>query len=367
MSSDSILLAPGAWPGGGLRLYSESSGPEDGPAHEPPGQLSPDMRVSEFFRGYVLPVVAKACGWSKSTIASNAEGVAFWTALTNDLPLYAIDELEGAEFVAGLRLQPGRADEFLSTASVRKHCFTAQRILGIAGPRERRTKKDLSRFGAELISRVPWIEAPDADDALPDGDFTHEEILAILGACQFMTRPKLKGVAASVWWTALVTFLCQTGLRIGTTMALEWSMIARQQLLIPGAICKRKKPHVQWLHPAVAEAIEPLRHLSKRVFPWANYPRPGAVRWLQRQREMLLIRAGLPAHRQFGFHGFRKYHATELFDGSGLEVAAMSLNHGDSATTSGSYVNGRRQIDARLKQQQAAIERMRLFAKPADR
>jgi integrase len=362
MSSD-FLLAPAASAAGrGFKLYA---GPEDGPAQEADGderELSPRLRLSELYQRYALPVVGRACNWSAMTIASYGEGVAFWSELTRDLPLDAIDDFEAAEFVAGLRAQPGRKGEFLSTASVRKHCATVQRILQLAGPRVRTNqKRDLRRFGLGLLAEVPWIEAPEPDVLLPDGDFTHAEVLAILAACDAMTLPKLRGVPPGVWWRALVKFLCATGLRIGTTMALEWSMIGQQRLLIPGAIAKRKKPHEQYLHPKIAELLEPLKGHGPRVFAWRNWPRPGAVRWLQRNREKLLKAAGLEAHRRFGFHGFRKYHATELFESAGLETAAASLNHGSSATTAAAYVNHRAQADARLRQQREAIDLMRLL------
>lgn len=361
MSSDFAFSPAGVRPAN-LRLFSGPAEEEDAPRPDSPAPLlTPKMRVEEFWDRYVLPVVAQACNWSKGTLASYAEGVDYWTELTRDRSIEAIDGYETATFVSGLRMQPGRAAEFMSTASIRKHCATVQRILQIAGPKQRRSKKDLRRFGAALIADVPWIEAPDPDDLLPDGDFTHAEVLAILGACSKMTRPRTGVVSPEQWWKALVQFLCATGLRIGTAMQLEWGMISEQMLLIPGAITKKKKPFVQYLHPSIKAVIAPLRGASPRVFAWKNYPRPGAVRSLQRHREKLMERAGLPEERRFGFHGFRKYHATELFEAAGVETAQASLNHGNVATTLQSYVNHRSQLEARVRQQQAGIDQMRLL------
>lgn len=361
MSSD-FALPSAAFRPGNLRLFSGPAENDDGsrPDHSPP-LLSPKMRVEEFWDRYVLPVVARACNWSKPTLASYGEAIDYWTELTHDLSIEAIDGYETAAFVDGLRMQPGRASEFMSAANIRKHCATVQRVLQMAGPKQRRSKKDLRRFGAGLLADIPWIEAPDADEQLPDGDFTHAEVLAILAACPKMTRPRYGGVEPGDWWRALVQFLCATGLRIGTAMQLDWAMISDQMLLIPGTITKKKRPHVQYLHPAIRAIIEPLRGSSPRVFAWKNYPRPGAVRSLQRHREKLMAHAGLPEKRRFGFHGFRKYHATELFEASGLESAAASLNHRDGATTMAHYVNHRAQFEARMRQQQAGIDQMRLL------
>jgi integrase len=344
--------APRAW---GPRLFV----PGEGPAAGGP-QLSPEIRLRTLFDQYVLPVVGKACNWSKGTVASYEESVDHWGELTNDVGLAQIDALETAEFVAGLRLQAGRAEEFLSIASIRKHCGNVQRLLAIAGPQLRRTKKDLRRFGCGLIGEPPWIEAPDPEDRPPDGDFTLEEIKAILAACSQMTTPRIAGVAPGVWWEALVTFLCFTGLRIGATMALEWPMLDPQLRLlkIPAAISKGRKAHRQYVCNEAHDAIAPLKAAGAlRIFPWKNYPRPGATRWLQRQREALLERAGLPQDRWFGFHGFRKYHGTELWE-IDEQAAVESLNHASADTTRKSYVNGRRQLEADIRRRQAAIDRM---------
>lgn len=340
-----------------LRLFSPAAETSDvGP------RLSPDMRLRDLFTKYALPVVGKACNWSKGTVASYTEAVDHWSELTHDVGIDAIDVFETSEFVAGLRLQPGRRDEFLATASVRKHCFAVQRLLSIAGPRMRRHKKDIRRFGCGLIVESPWIEAPDADEELPNGDFTEAEIKAILAACKTMTTPNLKGVDAPAWWNALVLFLCATGMRIGSAMELDWSMLDPAKLLlrIPGKICKKKRPDEKYVHPAAYQAIAAIRGPSPRIFPWPNWPRAGAVRWLQRQRELLLLRAELPEDRRFGFHGFRKYHATELFDIDEL-AARDAMNHRDVATTRASYANHRRQSAAKLQRQKAAIDQLPLF------
>lgn len=344
--------------GPSLRLFTPGVEP---PPDEPSNRLSADLRLREFWSRYVVPVVATSCNWNPKTLAAYGEGVNYWTELTNDLAIGAIDLFETSEFVKGMRLQPGRAAEFMSTASIRKHCATVQRMLCIAGPSQRRSKKDLRRFGAGIISTIPWIEAPEPDDNLPNGDFTHEEVLAILAACPQMTRPRGRRIAPGVWWDSLVKFLCATGLRIGTAMAIEWSMIKGEMLVIPGAIAKKRRPQIKYLHPSVAASIERLRGSSQLVFPFPNWPNAGGVRNLQRHREKLVALAGLPEERQFGFHGFRKYHATELFQSAGLESAAASLNHRDGATTLASYVNHVAQQEAGVKLQRDSINKMRLL------
>lgn len=367
MSSDLSPLdsSPDRLARGRLRLFAAplDDAPRGEPLRDRPNRPSPDWRVRDFWSGYVLPVVGKSCDWSSGTIQAYADAVDYWSELTRDWSLSQIDEFETAEFVGGLRRQPGRADEFLSTETVRKHCAAMQRLLNLAGPRMRSSKKDLRRFAARLIDEVPWIEPPDAEESFPDGDFTHEEVLAILTAIdagQARITDDYRGDPI-VFWRALVTFLCGTGCRIGETMALTWSMIDRQLLLIPGMITKAKKPRRKFLHADVLAAIEPLRGMSERIFPWPNWPRPGAHRWLQRRREQLLVAAGLPEGRQFGFHGFRKYYVTQIYNEGDEAAAQAAAGHASVATTLGYYVNGQAQATRAMAREREAVERLPLF------
>jgi integrase len=345
-----------------LRLFSPAAEPADAGST----RISPATTLAVFFRHYALPRAGKACNWSPKTVVAYERSIDYWTELTRDRSLADIDDAETAEFVAGLRLLPGRASEFMSAANQRKHCRHVQSFLNMAGPRVRCGKKDLRRFGAGLVAEPAFIEMPDADEQLPDGDFTHAEVTAILAACKTMTTPHLPSVVPRAWWEALIVFLAATGMRIGATMELEWSMLDGDNLLhVPAAICKRRRPDVKYVHPAARAKIEAIRGVGPRIFPWPNWPNPGATRWLQRQREFLLARAGLPEERQFGFHGFRKYHATELFERDEL-AARDSLNHRDVETTRTSYANHRRQADAKLRRQKAAIDQLPLFREPLD-
>ena len=74
------------------------------------------------------------------------------------------------------------------------------------------------------------------------------------------------------------------------------------------------------------------------VFPWPNWPRPGAVRWFTRSLAALERLAGLPHQYGRGLSGIRKLHATEVARANPL-AAAISLNHASPETTLRHYLD----------------------------
>lgn len=361
MSQSSPSSSP---PVAAVRLFQ----PDARPAR-PAERLSPAMRLAELWEAYGRPVVARAKRLAPETIAMYDDSVRLWTALTADRPLEAIAEDDGADYLEGLRYQPGLKDEFLAPRTVRRHVTDLQRILDLAGPRSR--YGTWGRYAQHLVERVPYLEPPEVPKRLPSGDFTHAEVLAILAACPRAKVHEDYPGDGGEFWTALVTFLCATGLRIRETMDLRWSMIARQTLLIPAAITKSGADRATYVPPQALVAIAPLRRLAPseahRIFPWPNWPGAGAWRWLHRRREQLVAAAGLAEARRFGFHGFRKYYGTAVFtaasatSGAPAAAAAFALGHESTGVTLGHYISPAAQLGVELARQRAIVDRLPLF------
>lgn len=316
-----------------LRLFTEGKS-SDG--------LSRSMRLSEFFERAFVPWLRGKLS-SPDTITLYRESVAHWVRITSDPPLCSIDDDTCAGYVEGLARLPGRRAEFLASHTIARHCNQIQWILDRTGPRIAGDRK--RRRNKNLLEEVPLIEKPALDVSPPDGDFTFDETLRILAA--FSARPpraprrRDTGVDPATWWRALVGLLYYSGLRIGTAMRLEWKMLEGDYLMLPARIMKRRKGKKQFLHPEAREGIEPLRRGQALIFAYPNWiEKKGARRSMQRVFELRLIRANFPEHRQFGFHGFRKAHATELARMNPL-AAQLSLGHSSSRTTSESYINHR--------------------------
>lgn len=343
-----------------LRLFDPHDA-SDAPLR-PIDACSPEMRLPDFVEAYFVPVPCRAKDLSKATIDMYRAVASFWSELTRDRPLAEIGVDDGADFLQGLRLQPGLEDEFMAPATVARHAKNLQRILDCAGPASRHGK--WGRYGVGLIDVVPFIEPPEVPPKLPDGDFTLAEVLAILAKAPTAKLHEDYAGDPGEFWVALVKFLCYTGLRIRETMELRWDHIDRQILLIPDVIAKTKRSRMKYLHAEALAAIEPLRGLGPRIFNMPGWPAAGAVRWLQRRREQLVIAAELSEHRRFGFHGFRKYHATQLFTleeeggGSAAAAAQSSLGHGSEDVTLGFYVNHNVQLKRDIELQRSAIDRL---------
>ncbi|MGC4004646.1 MAG: hypothetical protein QM811_16625 [Pirellulales bacterium] len=89
--------------------------------------------------------------------------------------------------------------------------------------------------------------------------------------------------------------------------------------------------------------IEAIRTSREFVFQppnWETNPRR-----LQFCLKLLEKYAGFEKSRCFGFHGFRKLHATLVADTApsdlGIKAAQESLGHSTSTVTTNHYVNGR--------------------------
>jgi len=142
--------------------------------------------------------------------------------------------------------------------------------------------------------------------------------------------------SAACWWRALIDFLYNSELRIGSALFVRRSWISRVNadegmVEVPGDFYKGGRPHQFYLSPHAMAAIESIP-TTDLIFPWTH-----TMAHLGRVRKKLLTAAGIPAERQFGFHGIRKASVSEvaMLD---LDAARGQAGHASAATTTGSYV-----------------------------
>ena len=311
-----------------LHVYTP---PATSPRDRRQADLSPTMSLSAVFAAYVRPVCLLPSGACESTINQYAESLGYWATFTGDPPLLEVDDYAAADFVAGLMRLPGRKSPTISPNTVRKHCRHVQYILDRCGPRTRHLRQ-----AAGLIPEVPYLAAPKKRPKPTVEAFVLAEIRAWLNACSTATRPQIPGVMPPPWWRALIVAGYNTGLRIGSLLALQrqWLTVTDDGsgwVVIPSHAVKGNRSRHVYCSPA---AVAAMRSIPTRghIFPW-----PQSVRQLQRYRQRLLIAAHLPPERQFGFHGLRRALGTELFR-INAGAARAQLGHADERTTREYYV-----------------------------
>ena len=303
-----------------LRLFRDSAGS---------GRLSARMTLCEFFAAYVRPVVLVPAGAARRNIEQYEQSLGYWRRLVGDPPLAAIDEYTCARFVAGLRELPGRHGR-LSSNTVRKHCFHVQRVLNLAGPWANTAPL---RQAQGLLDRVPYLPAPPAVEEPTDDAFTLEEIEAFLDACSVAIAPRGLHVSPEQWWRALILFLANTGLRIGSVLRLRWDYVVGSELRVPpGAMKGRRRAHWMPLNSGARQALALVEGGGELIFPW-----PHTESWLHAQRRRILAASRVEEHRRFGFHALRKGLSTRLFRDQ-PQIAQIVLGHTNISTTRRHYV-----------------------------
>jgi integrase len=309
------------------------------------------VTLGEFFDECFVPLWIQGQSLAPRTLEAYRESIDRWVRLTGDPPLPAVDDFVAAAFVHDLSTQSGRKAEIMAKATIRKHIQHVQLVLDFAGPKTRQRPD-----AQQLLRRPIFLKKPRADYHPPDGDFTLDEIHKLYRACSVMTRPgHLSPVTPCDWWRVLLVVAYYSGLRIGALMLLEYKMINREWLRVPAGISKGRKGIRQYLSSEARREIERIRTERQTIFDWRNWPRNKVS--LHEHRRKLLVAAGLPEGRQFGFHGLRRAHLTVLnLEAAqiGARAAQRSAGHASVATTMGSYINAA--VSERLVAE--AIERM---------
>lgn len=246
-----------------LRVYDGTEDPVTG--RRMPDDLHPQMSLYEFWYMYVLPVVLDAGGAADLNICQYRESLRLWEEYTGGPALCDIDDYVCAEFVSAMKNREWRGKRVKSN-TVRKHCIAVAKCLRLAGPRDYRTPA-----GQGLIRQVPYMPTPVDTADPPARDLSMEEIEAWLAACADARRPNLNGIDTAAWWTALILWSYNTGMRIGTTLTVTWSMFEDHWLVVPAAQMKgRRRGRKIWINQFARAAIETIRTDDDRLFSWSN-------------------------------------------------------------------------------------------------
>lgn len=312
-----------------LALFSPSD--DDRPKGKRPrayGGLSASMPLSAFYAAYVLPVVRATA--SPKTIELDRTALSLWSALVGDPPIGEITDDLAALFVARMAARKGRRGS-VSPWTIRKLCSHLQKILDLAGPRDRHQRQAAGLLGWT----PPYIERPKARTSAPVDVWTLQEIAAAVEACAHAKQTANLGTIPAVrFWRSLFLFAYNTGMRIQSILGATWSMLdhdRRDWLTIPPEIAKQGRGGLVYVNTAARAAIDTLgtRGLRGAIFPWDGWPE--SAPWLHACRRSILAASTIAPHRRYGFHALRKALGTWLASHNPM-VASIVLWHRGGVT-----------------------------------
>lgn len=319
-----------------LRVYDPTHA---APASKNPNEPSTRWTLTQLYERAFVPLWIRPKGLKPKTEVIYLDALKHWCEITGDPAIANITDYTTANFTSELLKKPGRKNDTMSIASVRKHCKQIDKLLAFTGPRTRDSK---GRKNLGLLDFPPIVDSPSADTQPPAGDFTLAEIQTMYGAAEHAPATTcLVDVDAAKWWRALISVALYTGLRIGELMRLRFEDLLDCHITVWAKTAKGRKGKRQYLHPEALQEIESIRGPRELIFEWRNWEKN--PRWLQTCFKRLLARAGIPESRQFGFHGLRKAHATLIADqgeANGISTAQLSLGHASEGVTKGHYVSG---------------------------
>lgn len=304
------------------------------------GELSSASTLSDVFERAFLPVWITGQSLDAKTETLYREALAWWVKLTGDPPVGSIDDLLIADFLRGLRDSPGRRSACMSTWTVRKHATTISKLIDFTGPRSRDRR---SRQNLGLVEFPPLVPRPRACLEPVRRVFSVDELRRMYAACDQMALPVIPGTATPAWWRSLLLACYSTGMRIGALMSLRWGDLildafdGRNYLRASGAVSKGGKGIAKYCPPELRESIESIR-CSSRPWIWRWSDAKWEINWITRLLHRLQEKAGIPAERRWGFHGFRRANASAIALKGGMSLAQSSLGHGDIAVTQAHYV-----------------------------
>jgi len=301
------------------------------------GQLSADMRLSEFVAAYYKPVHLITHDSRPRNLEEIEQSVKYWVRFTGDPPLGAINAFDCGAFIAGIKQLPGRKYPTMANNTVRKHAGCIQTILDLCGPPDRAHRECLS-----LLERVPYVARPPHEEKPAEDCYSLAELVMLVENADMAHLPlKIAGrpISPGMYFRRIYSVIFNSGPRIGGIMGASWKHYHGDHLWLPPRIAAKGNvgKRIEF-NDAAREAIEAMRGYDcERIFP---YP----IKWPSSRHSLYdqhdLIRQCLPPDRReyLAFHALRKLHTNELAAINGL-ACMKSLGHTTGRTTVESYTS----------------------------
>ena len=196
-----------------------------------------------------------------------------------------------------------------------------------------------------IVKTFPTVQPIPEPERTPIA-WNRDELAVILRECD-VEGGRIAGIPARLWWSSLHLAMWDSSERIGALLAVKWSMLHDDFLIIPAEVRKGgRRDRAYQLHANTLAMLSlitvPHREL---VWPWdRSYQR------LWGRYKLILKRAGLPADRNSMFHRMRRSVASH-YEAAGGNATEL-LGHSDRRTTIAGY------LDPTIVPQAQAIDRL---------
>lgn len=187
----------------------------------------------------------------------------------------------------------------------------------------------LWKFAAQngMVPTFPNVPPMKEPDRVPMG-WLPKEVDAMLAAAKTEPMP-IDTVPGSLWFTAMIRVLLDTGERVGAIRQLGRDSVQDRFLLVPAAVRKGKTR--DRLYPLSVETLQALADLKRFSVGSLLFPWPYSETYLYNRFNRILERAGLPRDRRSKFHRIRRTVASAVARAGGDPTAA--LDHASPKTT----------------------------------
>lgn len=279
------------------------------------------MTLQQLFdESYKTKIIAR--GRKERTVWEIQNTLNRWNDATDDIAIRAITGEVVNRFLVFLKSTKNRLGKPVSPNTIRKHLRNLKALLNHAKEKGQ-------------INSIPEIPMPKERLRNAKDQFTYEEIKSLIAATDTFVGETVNGMDAPAYWRALIVFVYSTACRIGTVMAARWDWIDGNTMEIASEFGV-KTSYVAMLNEEALKVLGEMRqsHKESRIFPW-----PHDMRHLHRCLKKVVVAAGLPEDRQFGFHAIRKHTVTEIAKREGVEAASKFAGHSSVEMTHKYYVD----------------------------
>jgi len=215
---------------------------------------------------------------------------------------------------------------FLEERAATRSPYTAEK--------ERTQLVSLARFARDrgIIPIMPEVPPAPLPERVPRA-FSIAELQAIMRAAA-ATRGMVGAVAASVWFTALISVLWETAERIGAVLECTTADFTQPHLLVR-AECRKggKRDKAYRLSNRTSDLVRQVAG-PERIFYW-----PQNRTYLWGRYADIVARAGLGKGRHLSFHALRRSAASH-FQSLGGDAVAL-LDHSNPRITHRWYLDRR--------------------------